>query len=810
MGLNTFVYMLSSYLICTLIQSLGLGFVAAWAWLALSNEVINLYDPTRLRMWKVAGFLLLYFGLGILLVPLALILMSVEQHLIPWKNMQEKIMEFEMWFDRHLSMDNWEIRVGTNSDNVMDTINNEIKLVVRAITDILENGKISWQVVTRARRVRPNGINPDLEYYESGPALTPQGVIEMEYKIVGQNKITLVILISLVALFLRATPMGLTMLLSAVFVYTWQDMVEKYQIMGVETSPIEEGSYVITREFMGWTFSKCMGVSYQGVLHAPYHGAHRSDIRIGGRILRPYFVSIDCDLITWGGMPSFGSLEPDSMIVVNHENEIERRSMKVEHLYDDEIDSFSWAGKSKPGESGSGVWKVTPGESGNVLTLVGLVGRWARSEGTITEVAVRPAIDSSKITLNKPLQRIILHPGAGKTFRVIPSLVHKYLAEGNKGKILILGPTRIVCKELYHSLIRRFPCVGLSMKGHNRHRKPMARIQITTHHTFLNMVTKGSVETTNIGMVMVDEAHVDNAATLLCVKFAENIAIEGKKAVLLSATFQDEMDSGSNYPIADINIDADKDYETVVRCAEAGKRVLWFVPGFAGRYGAKERAYELQKHGITAMPLGRQNYSDVHEKVNNKEISVIVSTNIAECGMNIDCDVVVNTAQEFDYYVSDGIVTGSTRTIGQSSWIQRRGRCGRTKAGEHYYTAKAVENHRDKANIRDAEILAAGRSWTGNLYIDSEIQLSDEQFQIWLEQDIPPQVVHLLYDSRGVKLTGRGLQMSMEDWTRNAPAQLVCGCGKCPERCKWFDMRVHDMLCSARSGLTIPANGAML
>lgn len=800
MGLNTFIYMLASYMICMLVNMCGMGFLTSWIWLAISDDLINLYDRTRLRIWKAVGFTLLFTGNAIAIVPLAMFLMCLEQDLVPNQLVKSLALGIESRVESWLLLDNWEIRVGANNVSWWNALLEEIRLIIRGVQTIIERGQLSWTIVTRAQRVRSNGINPDLEVYETGPPLDPKAVISMEKVVVGHNKMTIVIVVAAVAFVLKSTPMGFVMFLSAVFIYTWQDMVDKYQLMGTENTPIQEGSYLITRELFGHVFSKCMGVSYAGVLHAPYHGAHRNDIIIGGRLVKPYFVSVDCDLITWGGMPSFATLTADDRVVVNHEDEIERRSMLVDYKYDDEIDSFSWAGKSKPGQSGSGVWKVTEEGEIQIISLVGLVGRWARCEGLVTEVAVRPTIDVNAFDLSDPFKRIVMHPGAGKTFKVIPSVVHKYLSEGRKGKVMIVGPTRVVCQELYNSLVRKFPCVGLSMKNNTRHRKPTARIQITTHHTFLRMIQNASIEVANLGLLILDEAHVEGVATRLCVKYAENLSKSGGRAVLLSATFDDTHSEGSNFTITDKHINSGDEISIVKSKVNDGKRVLWFVPGYHGKNGAKEMADRLMRDGIQAIAVGRPSYTDYASRLNDTTVRVVVATNIAECGMNIDCDVVVNTATEFDYFSFDNIVTGETRTIGHSSWIQRRGRCGRTKVGEHYYTAKPVENHKDKATAEDMRMLLAGRSWAGNLDVESNIQLSDEQFDIWLEKDLPPRVILLLYDARGNKLHGRALEASMQAWTRGGTLQTVCGCGKCPAKCHWLDMRAHNILAAAREG----------
>lgn len=72
---------------------------------------------------------------------------------------------------------------------------------------------------------------------------------------------------------------------------------------------------------------------------------------------------------------------------------------------------------------------------------------------------------------------------------------------------------------------------------------------------------------------------------MMCCKYAEYLVSIGKSAVLMSATFEDEHDSGSNHPIQDRRINSGTEMETVMECVDDGKRVLWFVPGYDGSNG---------------------------------------------------------------------------------------------------------------------------------------------------------------------------------------------------------------------------------
>lgn len=208
-------------------------------------------------------------------------------------------------------------------------------------------------------------------------------------------------------------------------------------------------------------------------------------------------------------MPRFAKVKEDDEIIVNCETWESRRSIRVQIRVHEIADGFSWVGQSKPGESGSGIWKKSKVEDAeDVLELVGLAGRWAGNELGRTEISVRPAMDQSDVQIKIGLTRICLHPGAGKTRRIVPAMVDEFLHGSRSSKIVLVGPTRVVAKELYQAIYRKYPGrVGLSIKGDNQCRNATAGVQITTHATFVNMIHEAAREVLNVGLLIVDEAH---------------------------------------------------------------------------------------------------------------------------------------------------------------------------------------------------------------------------------------------------------------------------------------------------------------
>lgn len=793
MGYNCFLWSVSFFAIGLLLESCGLVVPTLIVWLLAAEHLVHLVDEQRMRLWKLLGFIFIGFGCSVALPLLGLVLMAVEQEKIFEPKVRELILDMEDSLVAWTRIENFRFYVGANNMVMVQDMISKLYTWVREIT---QGEGLYFGTVIKAKRMRPNGVSPIIEEVDNRGMLSVGEVLHMEEECLATSRKAVMIGLVVLVVLLYKTPATFAFMGFAALLSMWNTAADTYLVAGADKGSIEDGTYELVRTMFGMPLACCIGVCTGGVMHAPYHGTHRNTLIVGGRSYNPYFISIESDLVTWGGMPRFVKVEANDEIIVNCESWESRRSVRVQVAIHEEIRGFAWIGQSKPGESGSGIWKRAFDEEGlSCIQLVGLAGRWAGNADSKTEISIRPPVTEDTVRVRTGLNRICLHPGAGKTRSMVPALIEEFLHGAKAGKIVLVGPTRVVARELYNAIQRRYPGrVGLSMKGENGARNPTARIQVTTHATFIKMVHTAAREVLNIGLMIIDEAHVSNTSTVMCNRYAEHVAEMGKSAVLMSATFEDEMDTRSNFPIKDVKITPGKEEEIIEESVNENKRVLWFVPAFDGPKGAERRAAALNRMGIKALALGRPTYATIAPRLNDPEVQVIVTTNIAECGLNIDCDVVVNTALDYDFYHDDGVITGRTERISQASWIQRRGRVGRKCNGTHYYTSDATDSPKTKACKIDADLLMNGRTWNKQLSGEA-FQLTDRQFSVWLEKQYAPRLISLLYDADGNLKKGKHLEDSIQDWLKGGPI-CACSCNSCPKKAKWFDMRHHDKLCN--------------
>lgn len=140
----------------------------------------------------------------------------------------------------------------------------------------------------------------------------------------------------------------------------------------------------------------------------------------------------------------------------------------------------------------------------------------------------------------------------------------------------------------------------------------------------------------------------------------------------LSATHNYSMDSVSNCHVKDQKIQLE-DLAEIIRgfIEEEEKKLVYFVTRIAGKNEATKSGKECGKY--KPVVLHRDSYETVKDELNENK-KLITTTHIAECGINLNGDVVIDLGQQFTYSYNDGIVEGYTSNITKANQIQRRGR----------------------------------------------------------------------------------------------------------------------------------------
>lgn len=86
--------------------------------------------------------------------------------------------------------------------------------------------------------------------------------------------------------------------------------------------------------------------------------------------------------------------------------------------------------------------------------------------------------------------------------------------------------------------------VGLNIKGFVCSDEN-AQVQIAAHRTVLKMLVNVSRSLNNLGVILLDEAHVDNASTVLLRKYARGLIDHGCQVVEYSATLHGQVNDAS-------------------------------------------------------------------------------------------------------------------------------------------------------------------------------------------------------------------------------------------------------------------------
>nr|QPZ88383.1 NS3-like protein [Soybean thrips virus 2] len=554
---------------------------------------------------------------------------------------------------------------------------------------------------------------------------------------------------------------------------------------------ISDGVYHLRYVVCGYTVSESIGVVTGGVMHACYHAVSAQKLQYGSRTWDAVYTSKDRDLTTWFGPPVMARVNAGEEIFINAENEIGRATYKTTPSVD-ETGSIAWPGQTVPGESGSPVFVRRDG----VLHLVGLAGSWAKMDGKVVEYATPPVVTTDSVPRER-INRVVMHPGAGKTRNRLPTLVAQALTEP-RAKIVVTGPTRIVCKELFEALQKQWPGqVSYEVSG-STDRAASKKIVVMAHATLWSRIVREHRSIQGMTHLVVDEAHVLDSTTMAIVKWIEYQPT--LKVWLMSATLGSECNRGSNFPIDDIKIDESDVLDVVMREIEDGMRVMLFVPSVDGKGGVNEWSAKIRKlqeerekvFGI--VKLSRSTFDTAHGMLADPDKPLIVTTNIAECGLNADVDVVVDTSKRFGYFHDGTDVTAQVVTINEASHIQRRGRCGRFKRGTYYYVEEPKEYVLRTAEEYDSLRMLSTMSIPDGI----GVPLTRPQLRTSLASSISPDVTCLITNAAGQPEKKQTLEIKVQQWLSGAKKQQcgkgVRGCMCTDSPMAWFDDRHHDLL----------------
>lgn len=759
--------------------------------------MVRFRKPQTTNLWFFLGMTLSISGYSIFLAPLLPLLWLWDQDLVD---------------DKYKQVADLIDKTGNLTDELMiplagplTGVNSEIIGMFRSGSPLRETytdivNELRWGFETTTTFIRQEGVSTTPLDYSDKPALSSGDVFQKYRKYTEGARLSLMVIAGAVTIgllgFLGIIVAVISLLILQMEAQGGKQITDERQ-RGVS---FKDGIYRIGNKIFGFEYSHGIGVSHKSVMHIPYHVCHGEPLVYGMGRYYPYMIDMDRDLVTYGGPPQFQKPEKYEKLFVNCETQDSRTSYQVNATWDGSVSTVAWPGVTKPGESGSPVYSVEDDK----LVLVALAGRYVKDEtATVTEFA---NIETNDEIEEGNYKRIITHPGSGKTRRQIPQMIRETLP-GLKGKkILVTGPTRVVCMEMYKALKDEFR-VGLNIKGSEAQRDHFANVQIAAHRTALKMLVTGDRVTKGIEMIMIDEAHVDDPATILLRQYAKGKMSSGLKVVELSATLDGLTNDGSNFDINDKEILENEVVDTIRRELELDKRVMVFVSSMNSR---ATKTIEREFRQYNPIKLSRATFEPAMKAVSDVDNKLIITTDIAECGINVsDLDTVVDLGAKYKFVEDGNIIYGKEIGLNQASITQRRGRVGRSKRGTYYFVKKKgiTPDWVTSAEV-DARILATGRNWTNNDGNDWGMYLTDKQFRKWLNsEDVTPMEILLTTDSQGIRLKESEIRNNWADWKKEKNTYYIgCSnekCLQCEGNYRFYDERAHDRIFSTVNRLEI-------
>lgn len=551
-------------------------------------------------------------------------------------------------------------------------------------------------------------------------------------------------------------------------------------------SPIKEGVYKVDYCLFNLPLSYGIGVSVNGVLHVPYHVCGDNPIVIGKCLYKPYYLNIEEDLVTYSGPPQMTKPTIGQEIYINIETENSRTTYRTRVDIDTTNNVVAWHSVTKPGESGSPVFMKT--EHG--LSFVGQVGRYYLGmAGDTTGYAKLP--ETAEV-IETPIHQVVTYPGSGKTREIIPKLIIDHIAKNKNARILVCGPTRVVCKELYMSLSKHFK-VGLNVKDEEALKNAFAPVQIAAHYSAVSMILNAAREVSGLTYLVLDEAHFDDVSTKVLRQYGQHLLDSGLRYTELSATIDGKCDDRSNHHIEDVKLKKADFLYKIEESIKNDKRIMVFVPSISSK--EFEEVYQRCK-GTTILKLSRAHYQQAAPRINDPEVRVIITTDIAECGLNVyDLDCVFDFGLKYNYVFENGVIHGRRYVYDEASRTQRRGRIGRFKPGYYYYINDVSKEKIITASDIDAEIITTGRAWASYGGNELGIMLSDYQAQKTFANMSIPTFTFLTTNSLGHHLPSETIHHNIKRLRGGEFHYIGCGKGDgCEGKYRWYDERLHDWL----------------
>lgn len=177
------------------------------------------------------------------------------------------------------------------------------------------------------------------------------------------------------------------------------------------------------------------------------------------------------------------------------------------------------------------------------------------------------------------------------------------------------APTRVVCMEVYEALKESsgMPSISLEIAGSKiPERNSVAKVKIIPHEILLQKIEKGQLDP-EISLVIVDEYHVANAATIAALKILMHFTTyTGLHVYCLSATTSMKLWRASNRRIRQVVFSNVEDVRTNISERLGTKKGLVIIPS-----GNQAAQYVGDLEHVL---LTRNTFSDTFTKAKSLEL----------------------------------------------------------------------------------------------------------------------------------------------------------------------------------------------
>nr|WIM36816.1 ORF1 [Ailanthus flavi-like virus] len=499
-----------------------------------------------------------------------------------------------------------------------------------------------------------------------------------------------------------------------------------------------------------------VGIGYMqnGSFTTRLHVTNGLPINIQGAKVTPSYINKKADTISYGAIPTIHPVEEQDTLKVMlcgpYSNIVIPYTTVAAIGTDGEV--YFNGRRNMSGTSGSPIFKVVSKGEGIEWAYVGCTGWRYECKGRHVQ-SMYPVTDTSHDLGEVNIGSVVQHfssPGSGKTRTIIPELTIKGLAQ--YGRVYIVGPTNVVSSELY-SALKDSDELADKVSLNTSAATPRQRIRgmpvtIMAHATALSMLENGDHTVSRPGLWIMDEAHFANTGSQCLKVKLRNIVAERKSALYeLTATGYHMNEQkyiycdGSNYHIEDTILSPD---DMLEKAYQDERKMVIFVTKLKGKdaTSAETMRAKFTLLGRKVYTLSRNTFNDQYLKARADATAVILTTDISECGANLDVDVVYDFQESPKPLMMGGPcnIRVGRRQITRTQAIQRRGRTGRKREGQ-YISPTDYRFLEDEDNLRaeslDVSVYAKAYGYTVHdpgyqVHVPAALTLSIPQVRGWL------------------------------------------------------------------------------